>query len=80
MNTIWKNHQFSRFFVSYTIGNIGDWFDIFALQIIFVLEWHASPIVLSIMILFYFLPSIILGPFAGALTDKVSKRNIANSV
>ncbi|MCF6776420.1 MFS transporter [Thiotrichales bacterium 19X7-9] len=76
MNNIWKNHQFSRFFVSFTIGNIGDWFDIFALQIIFVIEWHASPVLLGLMILFYFLPSIILSPFAGVLTDKVSKRNM----
>lgn len=73
---IWKNLEFTKFFASFTIGNIGDWFDIFALQIIFVHEWRASPIILSILILIYFIPSIILSPIAGAWADRLSKRNL----
>jgi len=73
---IWKNFEFTRFFTSFTIGNIGDWFDIFALQIIFVHEWHASPVILGTLILFYFLPSIVLSPIAGIWADRISKRNL----
>lgn len=74
--SIWKNLQFTRFFVSLTIGNIGDWFDIFAIQIIFVHEWHVSPIMLSVLILFYFLPAIVLSPMAGVMAERISKRNL----
>ncbi len=74
--TIWRNFRFVRFFTSFTIGNIGDWFDIFALQIIFVHEWHASPMLMGVLILFYFLPAILLGPIAGVWADRVSQRNL----
>jgi len=74
--SIWKNFRFTRFFISLTTGNLGDWLDIFALQIIFVHEFHASPITMGIVALFYFLPSILLGPFAGVCADRFSKRNI----
>lgn len=73
---IWKNVEFTKFFVSFTVGNIGDWFDIFALQIILVHEWHASPIVMGLLLLVYFLPAIVLNPIAGVWADKVSKRNL----
>lgn len=74
--TIWKNLQFTRFFASFTIGNIGDWFDVFALQIIFVHEFHATPVLMGLLWLFFFLPSIILGPIAGVWADRMSKRNL----
>ena len=73
---IWKNFQFTRFFTSFVVSNLGDWFDIFALQIIFAYEWNASPFLLGILLLLYFLPSIILSPIAGILADRVSKRNL----
>lgn len=74
--TIWKNGQFTRFFTSFTIGNIGDWFDIFALQIIFTHEFHASPVLMGILWLFFFIPSIILGPIAGVWADRFIKRDL----
>ncbi len=42
--SIWQNFRFTRFFISFVTGNLDDWFDIFALQIIFVHEFHASPL------------------------------------
>lgn len=74
--SLWKNKAFTYFFASFAIGNIGDWFDVFALQIIALHEWHASPIALGILWLFFFLPSIIFGPIAGVWADKISKRNV----
>lgn len=76
VRSLWANSRFTRFFASFTIGNIGDWFDIFALQIIMVHQWHAGPLVLGLMIFFYFLPNIVLGPMAGVLADHFSKRNL----
>lgn len=74
--TIWKNSRFPRFFSSFTISNIGDWFDIFALQIIFVHQWHASPLKMSLLLLLYFLPGMLLSPFAGICADHFNKRNL----
>lgn len=73
---IWKNRAFTRFFISFTVGNIGDWFDIFALQIIFIHSFHAGSVALGFMFLCFFLPMIILKPIAGVWADKYSKRNI----
>jgi MFS family permease len=74
--TIWQNFRFTRFFAATTISNFGDWLDIFALQIIFVHEFHASPIVMGMLAFLYFIPAILLGPIAGAFADRYSKRNI----
>lgn len=74
--SIWQNFRFTRFFVSLSIGSLGDWFDVFALQIIFVHEFHASPMVMGVLALFYFMPGVAFGPFAGAFADRYSKRDI----
>ncbi|MGD9108255.1 MAG: MFS transporter [Gammaproteobacteria bacterium] len=78
--SIWQNFRFTRFFISFSIGNLGDWFDVFALQIIFVHEFHASPIIMGVLALFYFIPGVVFGPFAGAFADRFSKRNIMMAV
>ncbi len=66
-SNLWRSSRFTRFFASFAIGNIGDWFDVFALQIIFVHEWHASSWVLGVMLFLYFLPNIVLGPFSASV-------------
>ena len=76
MSSIWHNVKYQRFFASFTVGNIGDWFDIFALQIIFVHEFHATPILMSALMLTFFLPGMLLGPFAGWVADRVDQRNL----
>lgn len=75
-NSLWQNFRFTRFLASMTISNLGDWFDIFALQIIFVHELNASPITMGILAFSYFIPAIVLSPIAGAFADRHSKRNI----
>lgn len=74
--SIWKNFRFSRFFIAFTVGNLGDWFDIFALQIIFVKEFHASPILMGVLMILYFIPGVVLGPIAGVWADRFSQRNL----
>ncbi len=78
MNThsIWRNFEYLKFFASFTTGNLGDWFDLFALQIIFANEFHASPIVLSLLFIIYLAPMAFLGSYAGIIADKFKKKNI----
>ena len=77
MNTkLWQNFRFVKFLSSITISNTGDWFDIFALQIIFVKEFNASPIMMGILAFLYFMPTILFSPLAGVIADQYNKRNI----
>lgn len=73
---LWQNFRFTRFLAAMSISNIGDWLDIFALQIIFAHEFNASPIVMGILAFLYFIPTILLGPLAGVVVDRYGKRNI----
>jgi MFS family permease len=59
-----------------TINNLGDWFDIFALQIIFIREFNASPLMMGALAFLYFIPTIIFSPVAGVIADRYSKRNV----
>jgi MFS transporter, DHA3 family, macrolide efflux protein len=76
VNGLWQNFRFTRFYASMTLSNFGDWIDIFALQIIFVHEFHASPLIMGALAFLYFIPAILFGPIAGVFADRHSKRNI----
>jgi predicted MFS family arabinose efflux permease len=75
-NSIWKNSQFVRFFTAFSVNNLGGWFDIFALQIIFVHEYHASSLLMAALILSYFIPGILFSSIAGVFADRHSKKKI----
>ena len=74
--SLWKNTDFTRFFTSFSINSFGDWFDIFALQVIFVYQWGATPVIQSVLLLAFFAPSIFLSPYAGLLADRLNLRNM----
>lgn len=77
MNTnLWQNFRFTRFLASMTINNLGDWFDIFALQIIFIREFNASPLIMGVLAFLYFIPAILFSPLAGVIADRYSKRSV----
>ena len=74
--SVWANKQFSRFYAAFSLTALGDWFDIFALQIIFVKIYHASPLMISALVLSYFLPGMLFGSVVGCITDKYGKRQL----
>lgn len=71
--SLWKNKQFSKMFLSYSISSFGDWFDMIALMILFSYTWHAEPFVISLVPIMYAIPSILLGQLAGVLADRWNK-------
>lgn len=75
-NYIWKNKEYLKFFASYTIGNIGDWFDVFALQIIFAHEFQASAMLLAILMIVYLAPMAFFSSYAGIFADRFNKKNV----
>lgn len=66
---LWKNSKYLKFLSSFTIGNIGDWFDVFALQIVFALDFHASPILIASLWFFYIAPTMLFAKSAGKWAD-----------
>jgi DHA3 family macrolide efflux protein-like MFS transporter len=74
--SVWLDVRFLKFFLASTIGNIGDWFDLFALQIIFANELNGSSVDISMLMTVYMLPGLIFGLFAGVLVDRFKKRSL----
>ena len=73
------NKDFNKFFMSLAIGSLGNWFDFFAIQMIFVHEYHASAFYIGLLMTIYLLPSLIISPFAGIIADHCSKKNTSDN-
>lgn len=74
--TIWQNRIFMKLFASYSVSMLGHWFDIVAVIILFSYVWQVSPLVIALIPVAYALPQVLLGQFAGVLTDKLHKVKI----
>jgi MFS transporter, DHA3 family, macrolide efflux protein len=74
--SVWANREYLKFFSSFTIGNIGDWFDLFALQIIFARHFDANPMALALLMVVYMAPLALFGAFAGVIADRLNKKNL----
>lgn len=72
--SIWRQSEYVKFFTSFFIGNIGDWFDLFALQLIFAHRFNASANDIVNMLGVYILPMILLASTAGSFADKFNKK------
>lgn len=73
ISTFWKNTHFVKLITAGTLSNIGDWFDFFALQIIFITRWQASPLLISLMIVAFLGPGFIFSQLAGSFIDRYNK-------
>lgn len=71
-----KNGQFIKFFVANTLANLGNWFDFVGVLILFRYVWQADALSISLIPIMYAIPSILIGPFAGVLADRLDKRKI----
>jgi MFS family permease len=74
--SIWRNSTFVKLFTAFSIGNIGDWFDLFAMQIIFVYLWHVTPMTLSLLVIAYFAPILLLSKISGRVADLFNKLHL----
>lgn len=71
--SLWKNKTFVKMFLSFTVTNLGDWIDYFAILLIFAYKWHASPFFMGILIVIYMGPGVLFGQIAGVLADRFNK-------
>ena len=76
MNGLRNNKGFLTLMVAQAISNIGDWLSIVAIITLVGLKWNASPIEVSFIILCLALPMALLGPVAGTIADRFSRKQL----
>ncbi|MFP7478470.1 MFS transporter [Terribacillus saccharophilus] len=74
--SIWKNNNFIKYFLANGLANLGNWFDFIAVLILFRFTWNADPMLIALIPVFYALPSVLLGQWAGVLADRWDQRKI----
>jgi len=61
------------------VAYFGAWFSNVAIYSMLV-EFNASPIIISIVTAMYFIPAIILAPFSGSLVDRINAKSLMISL
>lgn len=72
--SLWRQTEYLKFYSSFFLGNVGDWFDFFALQIIFAHKFNATANGIVYMLCAYILPMILLASLAGSIADRFNKK------
>ena len=75
-NTLFKNSNFLKALASYGIDDLGTWFDMFALQLIFVHQWHASGLMVASIFALYMLPIALFSQFTGGIVDRFNEAKL----
>ncbi|WP_273834330.1 MFS transporter [Guptibacillus sedimenti] len=76
MNSLVKNKGYVTLMIAQTVSSIGDWLSIVAVITLVGLKWNASPMEVSFIILCLALPMALLGPVAGTLADRISRKGL----
>ena len=70
-----RNHNFRHLWLGQVVSQLGDWFNTIAVYTL-ILQLTDSGRALGLVLVARFLPSIFLGPLAGTLADRFSRRTI----
>ncbi|WP_246206675.1 MFS transporter [Virgibacillus ihumii] len=76
MRSLAKNKGYMTLMGAQAISSIGDWLSIVAIITLVGLKWNASPIQVSAVILCLAVPMALLGPVAGIVADRFSRKTI----
>ncbi|WP_088014729.1 MFS transporter [Gottfriedia acidiceleris] len=76
MKGLRNNKGFFTLMVAQAISNIGDWLSIVAIITLVGIKWNASPIEVSFIILCLAVPMALLGPVAGTIADRFSRKQL----
>lgn len=68
-----ENKTFRILFLAYGLSTLGDWFDFIAVSILLGFVWKADPMTMALLPIAYAAPGMVLGQFAGVLSDRVNK-------
>ncbi|MBP1949345.1 MFS transporter [Virgibacillus litoralis] len=76
MKSLVKNKGYMTLMSAQAISSIGDWLSIVAIFTLVGLKWNASPMEVSLVILCLAVPMALLGPVAGIVADRFSRKTI----
>lgn len=76
MKSLAKNKGYMTLMSAQAISSIGDWLSIVAIITLVGLKWNALPIEVSFIILCLAVPMALLGPVAGIVADRLSRKTI----
>ncbi|MFB4169045.1 MFS transporter [Virgibacillus sp. JSM 102003] len=76
MKSLLKNKGYMTLMSAQAISSIGDWLSIVAIFTLVGLKWNASPMEVSLVILCLAVPMALLGPVAGIVADRFSRKTI----
>ncbi|MCI3926913.1 MFS transporter [Paenibacillus sp. TRM 82003] len=74
--TLFQNKSFVRLLTAQAISNIGDWLDYLALFALVGLRWHAEPLEITLVMLCFMAPLVLLGPISGVWADRWERRTM----
>src|ERR671916_986900 len=70
-----RNRDFRQLWLGQVVSQLGDWFNTIAVYTL-VLDLTGSRRAVGLVLVARFLPSIFLGPLAGVVADRASRRTI----
>ncbi|MFD1737736.1 MFS transporter [Bacillus salitolerans] len=73
---LFSNKSYLSLISAQTVSALGDWLDILAIITLVAIHWNASPFAVTGIMLCLAGPSIVLGPLAGALADRLDRKKI----
>ncbi|MFD0048088.1 MFS transporter [Actinomycetes bacterium NPDC127524] len=76
MKGLMKNKGYLLLMFAQAISSIGDWLSIVAIITLVGLKWNASPMEVSFIILCLAIPMALLGPVAGTVADRFSRKTL----
>jgi MFS family permease len=71
-----RYQPFRLLFAGQVVSDLGDWLDFLALIAIIVYRWDLGPAALAALSVAVALPRVVLGPVAGVLADRMSRKSI----
>jgi len=76
LKELMKNKGYLTLMTAQAISSIGDWLSIVAIITLVGLKWNATPIEVSFIILCLAVPMALLGPVAGTIADRFSRKTL----
>lgn len=71
---LWKNRDFRLYWFGHSVSQLGTSVSFIALPLVAVIFLHVRPFDLGLIVTAEKLPPLVLGPFAGPLVDRISRR------
>lgn len=76
VKSLMKNRPYVTLIGAQAISSIGDWLSLVAIFTVVGLKWDASPLEVSLLLLCLAVPMALLGPVAGIVADRFSRKSI----